>query len=185
MATGSYSDYARHIGASPAYVTKLKKQGRLVIRNVDGREVVDFELSDRLVRNTTDLGRARNGASASPSQRPTLPVEPLAASGRVDAIFRQAQATERAFNAKLAELEFKERSGELVRKVAVKREVASRLVALRESLEVLADRLSAVLAAETDQQAVRRILRDEHRAALSAFNELRVAQEEDAEDGIA
>ena len=28
MATGSFSDYARHIGASPAYVSKLKSQGR-------------------------------------------------------------------------------------------------------------------------------------------------------------
>ena len=52
MATGSLSDYARHIGASPAYVSKLKRQGRIVMREVDGKQVVDFELSDRLVRNS-------------------------------------------------------------------------------------------------------------------------------------
>ena len=64
----------------------------------------------------------------------------------------------------------------------MEREVAGRLVALRESLEVLADRLAAVLAAETDQQAVRRMLRDEHRAALAAFSRAAV---EEVEDGVA
>jgi len=57
MTTGSFSDYARHIGASRAYVSKLKSQGRLVLIEVDGKQMVDFELSDRLVRNTTGPGQ--------------------------------------------------------------------------------------------------------------------------------
>ncbi len=169
MATGSLSQYAEHIGASPAYVTKLKKNGRLVLREVDGRSVVDFDQSDRLVRNTADLSRAGNGANAAPGKAPTSPIAPLAAGGRVDVIFRTAQAQERAYAAKLAELDYRERTGELVRKVEIERELASRLVALRDALEVLADRIAPLVAAETDQFKCRAILRDEHRQALSVL----------------
>lgn len=171
MATGSLSQYAEHIGTSQAYVTKLKKQNRLVLREVDGKTVVDFDMSDRLVRNTTDMGRSRNGANAAPEKRPSLPIEPIASGGRVDVIFRQAQAQERAYSAKLTELEYRERTGELVRKSVVEREFASKLVALRESLEVLAERLSAQVAAESDAAVCRRMLRDEHRNALAGFVE--------------
>ena len=145
------------------------------MRDVGGRPAVDFELSDRLVRNTTDLGRARNGANATAAadKRPSLPLEPLVERGRVDAVFRQAQAQERAYSAKLAELDYRERTGELVRRTLVEREFASRLVALRESLEVLADRLSAQVAAEADADRCRRLLREEHRLALAAFVERR------------
>lgn len=59
--------------------------------------------------------------------------------------------------------------GELVRAAVVERELASQLVALRESLEVLADRLSAVLAAETDAATCRALLLAEHRQAMKAF----------------
>lgn len=188
--TGSLSQYAAHIDASPAYVTKLKKQGRLVLREVDGRSVVDFELSDRLVRNTTDMGRARNGANGVDRQRePSLPVQPFAERGRVDAIFRQAQAQERAYSAKLAELDYRERSGELVRRVVVERELAAKLVALRESLEVLADRLASVVAAESDAAACRRMIRDEHRGALAVFarelDAVPAGSSAEAVDGIA
>ena len=69
----------------------------------------------------------------------------------------------------MAELREAELRGELVRKVEVERALASRLVALRESLEVLADRMGALVAAESDAQVCRRMIRDEHRKALAAF----------------
>lgn len=149
--TGSFSDYAAHIKASPAYVTKLRKAGRLVTREERGRTVVDFDLSDRLIRNTADLGRARNGANAQPGREPSSPIAPVADGGRVDAIFRQAQAQERAYNAKLAELEYRKAIGELVRADDVRAQYARRLAGLRESLLQIPSRLAAVLAAESDQ----------------------------------
>lgn len=67
------------------------------------------------------------------------------------------------------ELQTRELRGELVRKAAVERALAGRLVALRESLDALGDRIGPVVAAERDALACRRILRDEIRQALAAF----------------
>lgn len=165
--TGTLSDYARHIGASPAYVTKLKQQGRLVMREEGGRQVVDFELSDRLVRNTAELSKARNGANAAPGRAPSAPLAPLAEVGRVDAIFRQAQAKERAFNAQIAELEYRRMAGELVEAAAVRAETARLAAALRESLLQLPARLTPILAAETDPAKLHDLLERELHQVLA------------------
>jgi len=170
MATGSLSEYAKHMGVSPAYVTKLKSQGRLVMREVDGKQVVDFEMSDRLVRNTTDLGRAGNGRNASPTATPSRPVAPLAESGKVDAIFRQAQAQERAFAAKIEELKYKEMAGQLIRADAVRAAWAKRIASTRDALLQIPHRLAPVLAAESDLERVGQILEDELRLALAELS---------------
>lgn len=170
MATGSFSDYARHIGASPAYVSKLKRQGRLVMREVDGKQVVDFEQSDRLVRNTTDLGRAGNGRNAAPNAAPSRPVAPLAETGKVDAIFRQAQAQERAFAAKIEELKYKEMAGQLIRIDAVRAAWAKRIASARDALLQIPHRLAPVLAAESDMERVGQLLEDELRHVLDELS---------------
>jgi phage terminase Nu1 subunit (DNA packaging protein) len=166
VTTGTLSEYAAHIKASPAYVTKLKKQGRIVTRDVDGTQRVDFELSDRLIRNTTDLGRAANGANAKPGREASTPVAPMADVGRVDAIFRQAQAQERAFNAKLAELEYKKAIGDLVAASDVRAAYTKRAVTLREALLQIPARLAPVLAAETDQAKCHDLIQSELHTVL-------------------
>jgi hypothetical protein len=165
--TGSLSEYARHIGASPSYVTKLKDQGRLVLREENGRQVVDFDLSDRLVRNTADMGRVRNGANASPGRAPSAPLAPVAESGRVDTIFRQAQAQERAYSAKLVELQYREAVGELVKVSDVRAETARLAAALRESILQLPARLTPVLAAESDPAKLHDLLERELHQVLA------------------
>lgn len=178
MTTGSRSDYAAHIGKSPAYVTKLGHQGRLVERDEGGRRVVDFELTDRLIRNTTDMGRSRNGVNAKPGSTPSLPVAPIAEAGRVDAIFRQAQAQERAYNAKIAEIEYRQRAGELVRLSDVTAEYTRLLVALRETFLQLPSRVVPMLVADPSASAMDRVLRDEIVTAL------RVVAEAEGKHGV-
>lgn len=105
---GSFSAYAVHIGKTPAYVSKLKRHGRLVlVKNEAGKAEVDFDLSDRLVRNTADPSRAGSGANArrSPAravlkaefERKRLATALAVAHGRVSSI-------EARFAALLAEL---------------------------------------------------------------------------------
>lgn len=167
------SELARELGVSPTAVAKARDSGRLTA--IDGK----YDLAVAKIQWEANRRRRRMDQVAPPrAERPEEKAEEAAD-------FWISKARREAAEAEISELKAAELRGDLVRRAAVERQVAGRLVALRESLEVLADRLSAVLAAETDQQAVRRILRDEHRAALSAFNELRLAQEEDAEDGIA
>lgn len=166
MTTGTRSEYAEHIGKSPAYVTKLGHQGRLVEREEGGRRVVDFELTDRMVRNTTDMGRARNGTNAKPGSSPSLPLQPIADSGRVDAIYRQAQAQERAYNAKLAEIEYKKAIGEMVVAADVETRLARVFATFRDAMQQIPVRVAALVAAESDQAKVQDILDQEVRSAL-------------------
>lgn len=172
MTTGTRTEYAAHIGASAAYVTKLGKQGRLVEReNEAGKRVVDFDLSDRLVRNTTDLGRANNGANAGHDRPASLPVQPLQDAGRVDIIGRQAQVQERVFNAKLAELEYREKIGELIKAADVRAAWSKRAASLRESMLQIPARLSPLLAAEQDQAKCHEILQAELHMVLAQVAE--------------
>jgi hypothetical protein len=165
---GSFSRYAQHIGASPAYVSQLRKQGRLVVvQDAAGKDVVDFAMSDRLVRNTTDMGRARNGANASPGRAPSAPLEPVSTSGRVDAIFRQAQAQERAYAAKMAELEYRRRVGELVPVAEVRSEHARTLASIREAFSQLPARVVPLLVATPTAESMDLLLRQEINATLT------------------
>lgn len=164
------SEYAAHLGASKAYVTKLGHQGRLVEREINGKKLVDVELTDRLIRNTTDMSKASNGANAAPGRAPSVPIAPIADGGKVDAIFRQAQAQERAFSAKIEELKYKEMSGQLIRTDAVRSTWAKRIASTRDALLQIPHRLAPVLAAESDLERVGQLLEDELRNALAELS---------------
>lgn len=166
---GTKAEYAAHIRASAPYVSKLNKQGRLVtFKAPDGRELVDFDATDRMVRDTADMGRSRNGENARPaSAAPVGPqIEMPSGGGRVDAIFRQAQAQERAYNAKIAELEYRKRAGELVRLSEVEADNSKLLVNLRETFMQLPARVVPMLVASPDAASMDRVLREEIATAL-------------------
>lgn len=169
---GSFSAYAAHIGKTPAYVSKLKRHGRLVmVLNDKGKKVVDFDLSDRLVRNTADMSRAGNGANAkssvAPDAAPSAPVEPVGVE-RNDATFRQAHIKEKVFTAEKAELEYKKLAGELVERKRVQDAAFSIGRMMRDSVLSVTIRLAPELADISDAweieqriaEALRRVLDD-------------------------
>lgn len=83
--------------------------------------------------------------------------------------FFDAKTRREVAEASMAELKEAEQRGELVRRAVVERELSTVIVALRESLEVLADRLSASMAAESDAAVCRAMLRTEHRHAMAGL----------------
>lgn len=176
MTTGSFSDYARHIDASPAYVSKLKAQGRLVIQQENGREVVNFEMSDRLVRNTTDMGRAANGRNATGRDASSKPVEPVA--DGVDITYKKAKAHERAYAAKIEELKYNELAGKLIRVDSVRAALAMKVAATRDVLLQIPARIGPVLAAETEMDKVVEILENELRTALAQVTDINLERSE-------
>jgi hypothetical protein len=170
--TGSLSEYAAHIGKSPAYVTKLRKAGRLVmVKDGEGKERVNFDLSDRLVQNTTDLGRANNGANANGAKPAALDPSPLAASdagrGRVDTIFRQAQAQERAFGAKKAELDYHRAIARVLDRNATERGIFDAFRAQRDAVFAACPKAAARCAGMTDVREIERVFANELRAAFT------------------
>jgi len=167
LTTGTQKDYAAHIKASEPYVSKLARQNRLVFVMEDGRRLVDFEASDRLIRNTTDLVNANAGANAKPGRPPSTPLLPIADAGRVDVIFRQAQTQERVFGAKTAELSYKKAIGEVVNVAEVEASLQRRASTYREAMLQIAGRISAQVAAETDQAKCHTLIDTEIRGAMA------------------
>jgi hypothetical protein len=153
---GNRVEYAAHINASPAYDTKLGKQGRLVLVEQDGRQMVDFDATDAKVRSTTNLGRAANGVNGGGAGAASG-----AGSTEVGDLFRKAQTQERAFSARLLELKFRRESGALVPIDDVRAAYARRIAGMREALLQIPARLAPVLAAEGDESKVHDLLQDE------------------------
>lgn len=176
------SELARELGVSPAAIAKARNSGRLT--PIDGK----FDLAVARIQWNANRKRAPRSQEAGPSPAVAAHRSAETPAG-VDtaADYWTSKARREAAEAELAELKAAEQRGELVRKVRVERELAGRLVALRESLEALADRLAPVLAAEPNAGACRRLIRDEHRAALAGFTaELSTAVDaEDGDDGSA
>ena len=174
---------AKQLGVSGQAVRKAHAVGRLT--SFDGRfdpavAKIQWDRNRQRRRNDQPKAPAADGDDRRPEQ---------AASG-AGADYWNAKTRRETAEASIAELKEAELRGDLVRRAVVEREFAARLVALRESLEVLADRLSAQVAAEPDALRCRQLLRDEHRLALSAFAEridLEAASDEASEvpDGIA
>ena len=174
MNTGSYSEYARHIGASPAYVTKLKRQGRIVTVERDGKTVVNFDASDRMVRNTTDLGRAANGKNAGGGTKfaeiaASAPVADDFGGGRFDVLYRKAQTQEKVFNAKLAQLEFEKASGKLIERDRASAGAFSTFRQLRDALGVLPRKVAPAAAVATDVREVEALIARAIRETLDLF----------------
>jgi hypothetical protein len=151
---GSQSDYAKHIGVSRQHVGKLAKQERLV-RTADG--MVDFDASDRKVRQSSDLGKANNGRNAGGRGNTGA----LHGDGGVGDLFRKAQTQERAYAARLLELRFKRESGELVPIADVRAAYSRRISTMRDLVRQMVSRLTPVLAAEADEAKVGQLLENE------------------------
>ena len=143
----SKSEYAQARGCSPAYVSKLARQGRLVLTKA-GK--VNVEATDRLIESTRDPARggdrrpgaaerAESGAAAGQDGQRTVGHQ----------TYKEAARRERIAKARIAELVRKE-------------EVAAAIFGLSRramgALAALADRLASQLAAESDVARVHALL---------------------------
>lgn len=137
----SLTSFGELVGISPAAASDLQRGG--ILRR--GAPVADW-----LIAYTSHL-RAHAAGRA----------------GELDAAQERAALTR--VRRETAEAHLAELRKDLVRIEKVKREFGTRLVAVREALRNLGDRIAPLAAAETDPSAVARLLRDEHRQALTAF----------------
>lgn len=159
------SELARHLGVSPTAVAKARDAGR--ITPIGDR----YDLQVALIQWDRNRQRRRNDQPKAPAAAGADERRAEQAPSGAGAEYWDAKTRRETAEASIAELKGAELRGDLVRRAVVEREFASRLVALRESLEVLADRLSAQVAAEADAGRCRQLLREEHRLALAAFVE--------------
>jgi hypothetical protein len=152
----SIRQYAKHRGVSHTAVEKAVKQGRIQL--TEGK--VDVEVADRDWR------------------RNSSPVNAPKAVGRTDGTgdgssgptYAQSRAVRELYLARLAKIDFQERSAKLVSRDEVTVAAFTKARTVRDNLLNIPDRLAAMLAAETDPNAVHRILTAEIRKALDELS---------------
>jgi hypothetical protein len=143
----SRAEFARRRGFSKAYVSKLVSMGRLAI-GADGR--LDVEAAERALAETADPAASSALASAGTS-------------------YASARAERERWQARLAELDYRERAGELCQRAAVEGEARAVAGAVREAVLAVAERLAVKLAATADAADVVALLEGELSAALVAL----------------
>ncbi len=157
----SASAYARHRGVSHVAVLKAIKTGRIA-KETDG--TIDPDKADAAWEKNTDPAQQRKPAKKA-EQAPERPIDPpLVGSGPN---YAQSRAIKEAYLARLAKLEYEEKSGVVVRADAVKVAWFNTLRVLRDRLTNLPDRLAPILAAEDDPKLVREMLDAELRLILT------------------
>lgn len=164
--TLSKSAFARLQQFSAPYVSKLAKQGRLVL--TENGQVLVAESIAR-IKQTADPAAQhvaeRHALNKGQSTQTTAPIEYKPAEHKNTGItaddFHIARARRETHEANMAELKEQKIRGELVEALAVKRAITGNAVATRQALERLPDRLSTMLAAETDPAKIHALLTQE------------------------
>jgi hypothetical protein len=158
----SLAEYARHRGVSRSAVSKAARVGRISL--IDGK--VDREVADIQWERRTDFHQSQRASRRRSAQ--IAAAGPSAPGGAAAYLGDESspRARREAAQADLAELELAERRGELVSAQAVEQALATKILSVRESLDTLADRITPLLAAETDPVKVYALLRTEIRQVL-------------------
>jgi len=155
----SLRGYAKHRGVSLAAVQKAIKSGRIVT-TADGQ--IDSAQADATWETRTRPGQKRADAvrTVIPASEPPRP-DPA---GGLD--YFKARAIRESYLARLAKIEFEERTAKLVSRDEVQVAAFTKARTVRDSLLNLPDRLAAMLAAESDADVVHQVMTAEIRKAL-------------------
>jgi hypothetical protein len=182
LARLSIRGYARHRKVSHTAVRKALADGRITA-GVDGR--IDPAAADQQWASSTDLAKPRNSVTGVPKKRrtPGAPSDPIGAIGsgagealngapagdaaRLVSSYAASRAAREGFAARLAKLEFEERSGKLVDADQVRAQIFALGRRARDSLLGVPDRLAPILAGETDQAVIHRLLTEEINRGLA------------------
>lgn len=174
---------ARRLGVSDTAVHKAIKAGRVTIAArtpTSNRPLVAWpKVQDDWMENSDQAKRSHVGSRGSPKREADPePEVKLATSGRPDEApeqptaaasdaprgapsYAQSRAVREAYQARLAKLEFEERSGKLIDADQVKVRAFKMARSARDALLTLPDRLAPILASSTDVQEIHRLLLDD------------------------
>ena len=173
--------YAQHRGVSHTAVAKAIKAGRISVEP-DGK--IDPAKADaQWSRNTLPSQNLNPGASKSAPKVATPPVStpvstvssrelpPPLETGRIAAPdYQTSRAIREAYAARLAKLEYEERTAKLISSDEVEMRTFNLARRLRDRMQTIPRRLAAALAAEQDPRVIEQRLDDEIRQALEELS---------------
>ena len=185
MARLSIRGYARHRGVSHTAVQKALATGRIVAGE-DGR--IDPAVADSQWARSTNLAKPRNSVIGVPKKRrtPGAPSDPLGThdsgvgeapngaatddAARLVSSYAGSRAAREAYLARLAKLEFEQRSGKLVDADEVRAQIFALGRRARDSLLGVPDRLAPVLVGQADAAVIHRLLTEELERGLAELS---------------
>lgn len=148
--------YAKHRGITRQAVFIAVTDGRIsTIKNGKKRSIDPVIADKEWARNTSKENYVL--------EEPVDTSEPVA--------YALSRAKKEKYNAKIAKLEFEERSGRLVCAEKIKKDAFKLGRNIRDSILNIPDRVAAQLASETEAFEVHKILKDELTKALSELCE--------------
>jgi hypothetical protein len=167
--------YARHRGVSHVAVLKAIKAGR-IIKEADG--TIDPVKADTAWEQNTSQAQQRKTTQKEASAARPIDASPSSASGVGNGpSYAQSRAIKEAYLARLAKLEYEEKSGAVVRTDNVKVAWFNILRVLRDRVLNLPDRMAPMLASESDPKRIRELLDAELRQILTDAAETSTTQD--------
>ena len=154
--------YARARGCSLTAVQKAIASKRITTLP-DG--TIDPERANQEWSKNTFAGQTIREAAAAPERLPPVHDSPAPTGDPVTAYLR-ARAVKESFQARTAELEYKERAGKLIEAARASEYAATFSAIVKDGLMAMPDRLAPMLAASDDEKAIHRMLVTEIAAVL-------------------
>ena len=161
--------YAIHRKVSGAMITKYLQNGMIPSAKQIGRkwyidpEKADVELDAALGRSNSVATKIKPSEYIDKSQKTPMPS--LAAN----------RAIKEMYAARLQKLEFEERSKKLVPYDELKLELAKLHLQVRDNLRTIPDRISAIVAAESDSAKIHSIISNEIRDCLEGLKTIDIS----------
>lgn len=163
----SQSEYARRKDVSRQYINRLVQQGKIP---TDESKRIDPDIADAVLAQLADPARRLNG-NAEDENEP-VPVDDYddesagspSANGHTS--FAKFRSAREAYQAKLAQLDYEERAGKLVKKEEVEREAFDISRQLRDRFLSIPQEVSGTLVGMTDEKEIAKFLRSKIRDAL-------------------
>ena len=155
------TEYARYRGVSQPYISKLARNGVLVMRG----DKIDVMATDKVLddKPMPEIDEPQPIRTAPPRAGGEAPA------GQNRTSYAEARTIKMVFDAKLARLQFETKQGKLIEAEAVRLRISEHVRMLRDGLLGLPDRLSSTLAAESDPRKVHVMLKAEIARELEAM----------------
>jgi hypothetical protein len=180
----SIRGYARHRGVSHTAVRKALAAGRIT-PSPDG--TIDPMAADEQWATSTNLSKPRNSVTGVPKKRraPGAPPDPLGVPRLEDGVaspsgeggaprlvssYAASRAAREAYLARLAKLDFEERSRKLVDADQVRAQIYGLGRRLRDAFLGMPDRIAPLLVGQADQAEVHRLLTQEIMICLAELS---------------
>ncbi len=184
----SLRTYAKARGISHEAVRQAIKAGRLkqsIVMVKGDPKIADATLADKEWAANTDQSKPRNRITGDPKHRRASKDEPMkpmandtapAEGGGRGPSYAQSRAIREAYMARLAKLDFEEKSGKLVNADEARVTIFNTARTARDMLMAVPDRVAPLVVGQTDLHEIHRILTDEVRRICNEIGKMKLAE---------